>query len=245
MEIKNLTSQLEWHPTRRWASRQLSNINKIVIHQELGEGSIESVNQYHIKANHISPQGCPHFCYHYGIRKNGEVVQANELSNITWHVKGENSVSIGIMLVGNFKGVGNEVSASEPTTEQIASLNELCEYLLAAFKLSNQDLYGHYHFGKPVCPGFTVQAWIEDKRNTITDIPQINTIEKTTAEIQKRLNQLGYEAGPVDGIKGIKTINAIRKFQYDNKLMVDGVVGPQTWKAIIKLTSNNSLKHGN
>lgn len=233
MEIINLTAELEWHASRSWATRELSRINKIIIHQELGEGTIEQVNRYHVKPNHMSPKGCPHFCYHYGIRKNGEIVLANELSNITWHTKGQNGVAVGIMLVGNFAGPGHTVGTTEPTAEQLASLADLVDYLKKAFKLTNQEVFGHYHFGKPACPGTVVQEWIEDYRNNIT---AVSAPEKTVSEIQKRLNKLGYACGEVDGVIGVKTMAAIRKFQADNLLEVDGIVGPQTWKRLIVLS---------
>lgn len=40
--------------------------------------------------------------------------------------------------------------------------------------------------------------------------------------IQQGLNQLGYSAGPEDGLSGPKTRNAIRRFQRDLRLRVDG-----------------------
>jgi len=238
MKIVNLIEQLPWHKTRRWSSRELSAINKIILHQELGEGTIENVNNYHINPNHISLKGCPHYCYHYGIRKNGEVVQANELSQIVWHTKGENANSIGIMFVGNFKGPGHELASAGPTNEQMDSCKLLVVELIKIFNLTPQDVFGHYHFGKPACPGFAIQNWIEEFRQEINDIEGIETIEKSVAEIQKRLNGLGYNAGPVDGIQGVKTLAAIRKFQSDYNLIVDGIVGPQTWRKLVQLTSN-------
>jgi hypothetical protein len=78
MNIYNQIHLLEWHPYRRWSKRELKGIDKIIIHQELAEGDIEAVNRYHIHLNHISPMGCPHFCYHYGIEKSGEIIQVNE-----------------------------------------------------------------------------------------------------------------------------------------------------------------------
>ncbi|XOV94424.1 MAG: N-acetylmuramoyl-L-alanine amidase [Bacteroidota bacterium] len=105
--ITNLIEQLPWHANRRWSKRSLNRIDKIIVHQEPGEGIVEQVNNYHMTApNHVSKHGCPCICYHYCIRKSGEVVQANDLSSITCHCKGENSNAIGIMLVGNFNGPG-------------------------------------------------------------------------------------------------------------------------------------------
>ncbi len=236
MQIVNLIEQLPWHPTRRWSTRELSRINKVILHQELGDSSIENVNHYHIQPNHISSKGCPHFCYHYGIRKNGEVVQANELSQIVWHTKGENAVSIGIMFVGNFKGPGHDLGSDGPTDDQMASVEELVNFLLETFRLNKQDVFGHYHFGKPACPGYAVQKWIEDFRNDLSDVKVRKPVVKTIEEIQKRLNKLGYAVGKVDGIIGINTLKAIRNFQSDNHLIVDGIVGSQTWKQLLVLT---------
>ena len=51
-------------------------------------------------------------------------------------------------------------------------------------------------------------------------------------KVQIRLTELGYDPGPADGIKGSKTINAIKQFQRDNGLSADGVVGNQTRAAL-------------
>jgi hypothetical protein len=49
-------------------------------------------------------------------------------------------------------------------------------------------------------------------------------------DVQKDLIKLGYSVGPsgADGQLGAYTDSAIRKFQTDNSLTVDGIVGPQT-----------------
>ncbi|WP_102958656.1 TIGR02594 family protein [Mangrovicella endophytica] len=50
----------------------------------------------------------------------------------------------------------------------------------------------------------------------------------TTREIQKRLADIGYDPGPLDGIRGRRTVQAIKQFQADHGLAVDGIVGPVT-----------------
>lgn len=50
--------------------------------------------------------------------------------------------------------------------------------------------------------------------------------------LQKKLNDLGYDCGNPDGIFGKGTQTAVKAFQKDYKLTVDGVVGPKTWDAI-------------
>lgn len=53
-------------------------------------------------------------------------------------------------------------------------------------------------------------------------------------KLQENLNSLGYDCGNVDGIFGSKTVYAVKKFQNDNNLNDDGIVGYQTMAAINK-----------
>ena len=51
-------------------------------------------------------------------------------------------------------------------------------------------------------------------------------------ELQQWLNDNGYNAGAVDGIYGNRTAGAVRQFQKDNGLTVDGDAGKQTISAM-------------
>lgn len=55
-----------------------------------------------------------------------------------------------------------------------------------------------------------------------------------TATLQDALNSLGYSAGTVDGIFGPKTKNAVLRYQRDNGLSADGIVGCNTWTSITR-----------
>lgn len=51
-------------------------------------------------------------------------------------------------------------------------------------------------------------------------------------KLQTALNALGYDCGAADGIFGVKTEAAVRRFQRVQQLAVDGVAGRMTWTAI-------------
>jgi len=51
--------------------------------------------------------------------------------------------------------------------------------------------------------------------------------------IQASLTRLGYDPGPVDGVYGARTADAISQFQYTNRLPVDGQPSPQLLNLMI------------
>ena len=55
------------------------------------------------------------------------------------------------------------------------------------------------------------------------------------AALQERLLELGFDAGRVDGIFGIRTVNALRGFQREYGMVADGACGPATLRALKQL----------
>lgn len=56
-----------------------------------------------------------------------------------------------------------------------------------------------------------------------------------TKLLQEKLVKLGYNTNGVDGIFGTDTYNAVVKFQKDNGLSPDGIVGQNTWRKLLNL----------
>lgn len=66
---------------------------------------------------------------------------------------------------------------------------------------------------------------------------QTSSTSTTSAEVkeyQQQLKTLGYYAGDVDGVAGNLTLGAVKNFQRDNGLVVDGIVGPATRATLIR-----------
>jgi len=65
--------------------------------------------------------------------------------------------------------------------------------------------------------------------------PIADTKDDGVSGIQARLRNMGYDPGPIDGILGPLTKEAIKAFQEDNPpLKVDGICGPKTRAALIQ-----------
>jgi hypothetical protein len=59
-------------------------------------------------------------------------------------------------------------------------------------------------------------------------IYQAATVDRSTAvQVQQRLAQAGYYRGAIDGVIGAGTRNAIRSYERDHGLRVDGLIDPR------------------
>ena len=57
--------------------------------------------------------------------------------------------------------------------------------------------------------------------------------------IQKRLSDLGFSIGNIDGIFGEKTKNAVMEFQRMRGLDADGIVGEKTWNVLFDIKKSD------
>lgn len=60
----------------------------------------------------------------------------------------------------------------------------------------------------------------------------VTASQSENKQIQQKLKDLGYYYGNIDGILGSQSVTAIKNFQRDYGLTVDGIVGPNTLKAL-------------
>ncbi|NLT97168.1 MAG: peptidoglycan-binding protein [Christensenellaceae bacterium] len=79
-----------------------------------------------------------------------------------------------------------------------------------------------------------LNAFIADDNNVISRLLKKGKKGEDVRLVQQELMMLGYDLGKwgADGIFGSQTRNAVRKYQKDHKLKVDGIVGKQTTTAL-------------
>ena len=154
--ISNITNRLPRHSQRRFPSRNLAQIEQIVVHHSGGpsEQSIEEIARYHIGPNHVCASGCPGILYHFAITRQGQAYQVNKLETIAWHLAGQNTKSVGVMLIGNY----DEYPA---TAQQLKALRKVIRFIekKVGRKLPLTD-HGTQCNGCTDCPGDYLQEQI-------------------------------------------------------------------------------------
>ena len=76
---------------------------------------------------------------------------------------------------------------------------------------------------------------VEDCKHSVCEhlkSSQLHDTINSMDDARAKLNQLGYNAGPVDGISGRKTTDAISNFQRNNGLQVTGELDEATIRAL-------------
>ena len=77
-------------------------------------------------------------------------------------------------------------------------------------------------------------AFILCEKSGLRENSSVYTLSKLGSQgdevkrIQKKLKELGYYKGAVDGVYGANTLNAVKTFQKNCGLKADGVAGPKT-----------------
>lgn len=71
-------------------------------------------------------------------------------------------------------------------------------------------------------------AAVQSGDDSVSTLSKMGSRGDEVRRIQQKLKSMGYYTGSVDGIYGTQTQSAVRKFQRDNGLTVDGIAGPKT-----------------
>ena len=158
MTIKNISHKLTVHPQKEYAQRSLDVIDKIIVHHSATSGGTpESFADYHVKR-----KDWPGIGYHCVIDKDGMAYLTNTATTVSYNCSGQNMVSIGVCLIGDY-------SEELPNEQMLNSLTNVINYYRELTK-KELPVYGHRHFRKTQCPGkrlddFLHQSFSQEKTN--------------------------------------------------------------------------------
>lgn len=88
----------------------------------------------------------------------------------------------------------------------------------------NGSLHAALLFGFAALAGLSGPALAQSEVAPVLALSGVQYAQasSTVMEVQRELNQLGYNAGPADGLMGARTRSAIQAYQRDSNLRVDG-----------------------
>lgn len=239
----DLRSSLPRNYAKAWPRREPEDLKGVVFHQSLEDyGTAWGNAKYHAGPNHISKEGLPGLSYTIFVdRKTGKAVLANDVECATYShgnrftPGNENQRFIGVCFGGNFSGPGyTSCRHMGPTQEQKRVMELLWPHLAKVFGFLGNQLYGHYHFGKPACPGHEIAAYIETIRGEYYENSDLTGVDLSDNRgRQTLLMKLGFYWGKVDGLWGPQSKYALIQCQRMLGLEVDGVWGVRTEEAIL------------
>jgi hypothetical protein len=234
--VQDFRRQLPRHGERDWKTRQLDDLQGMVWHQTLTSSTAQAVASYHVGPNHIDSRGLPGISYTFFIGTSGTVMLCNDLEAITYSQGDrtkpgdENRRFVAACFGGNFDAPGY-IGSDQVTIEQMQAALKLWEACRVEFGWHGQQLYGHYHFGKPKCPGTVLGNLVEAIRKT--GGPRFERYTFDTVEgRQAALQAVGHYDGNIDGLWGIASRRALVAYQAAAGLTVDGIWGPETEQAL-------------
>ncbi|MEK7617162.1 MAG: N-acetylmuramoyl-L-alanine amidase [Patescibacteria group bacterium] len=136
--------------------RSPSDVKYLVLHHT----ATEDQTSEEIAQNHINVNGWGGIGYHFLIDKWGQVFYVGDISTARANVANMNEQVIGIGLIGNF------TKGTNPTSAQLISSFELCDFFITNFSdLPNvnswEAVVGHKELPgqATICPGDTWQEW--------------------------------------------------------------------------------------
>jgi len=136
----------------------MREINRIVVHHTATptNTSVDSIRDYHM--NNL---GWRDIGYHYIIEVNGHLRLGRPDWMIGAHVKGKNSDSIGVAVIGNYQDI-NFLWQGRWSTRQARTLHVVLTDLRQRYP--DVDIVTHRELANTLCPGKNVQAWIDKWR---------------------------------------------------------------------------------
>lgn len=90
--------------------------------------------------------------------------------------------------------------------------------------------------------GYTYADSKKENDSTYT-LSSLGSRGEEVRKVQKKLKELGYYSGSVDGIYGTGTKNAVKAFQKNCGIAADGIAGPKTLK-YLGLSSSSTTSSG-
>lgn len=158
-------------------------------------------------------------------------VGKDQLINAGAQSAGMGLAMMGIPFVGPIIATGAAVAGSASLQSAAQLEANFDQYSLSGKDVySNDEINGSFYF-PAVKPTSIKIGYVKSGRREWLNLnssshrtTKITRGDETTKQVQQLLNELGYPCGVADGIPGTKTKEAVKRYQTDKGIPVDGVI---------------------
>lgn len=227
----------------------LGQVKRIILHHaEASNCTVQDIHRWHLN------NGWAGIGYHFFVRKDGTIYRGRPENKLGAHTSNHNTGSLGICFEGSY-------NKETMPSEQLRAGQELITYLCDKYSLLKANVYKHKDFNSTDCPGANFP--FENIQNGATQSVNVSQSNSIKEELKAECKKQGFDSYPVcrkgakgnitkiiqrlliskgyslpiygaDGSYGDETVKAVKNFQAKNGLLVDGIVGQETWKALLK-----------
>ncbi len=198
-----------------------NNVAYIVIHHPAAvTASPQIIHKWHLN-NGWSGAG-----YNEYIRKDGTVTIMRG-DNVGAHCadnkRNYNNISYGICCEGNY-----DIEKDMPQVQYDVLLQRI---RVNQAKYKNATIVPHRQLTTTSCPGKNF-PWEKLMLDITLPMLKFGMKGEKVKLLQEKLKARGYDVGMLDAVFGAGLKNTVMKFQKDNGLIADGIVGPKTWNKL-------------
>lgn len=140
----------------------MRSINEIIVHCSATRpdwlssmspaAQVEEIRRWHRE------RGWKDIGYHYVVARNGAVLPGRPIEQVGAHVKGHNTGTIGVCLIGGHGSAETDQFLDNFTREQELALRSLISELRRRYP-AIEKVSGHNQYAAKACPGFNVPLW--------------------------------------------------------------------------------------
>lgn len=234
------------------SSRNGQKIKYLIFHYTGNKGDTAENNAKYFNGGNRNASA------HYFVSDN-QIYQVVEDDRAAWSV-GDGNGKYGIT---NSNSINIEMccwidgTVSEKTENNAL---ELGKYLMKKHGISIENVVRHYDASRKICPNWSANnwsRWIEFKNKLVdkdneskpvnnpvkgeskllsvmkNKVVRLNSNGAHVYALQGLLTSLGYNVNGIDGNCGYGCVKAIKAYQKDNGLAIDGSFGPASWECLL------------
>ena len=145
-------------------------IEEIIVHcsatrPEWMQGQTLWAKRQEIKRWHVEGNGWKDIGYHWLIDRDGQTVAGRPVEHVGAHVRGHNTGTIGVCLIGGHGSSEKDQFPEHFTPAQDKALRGMIAGLRKQFP-AIAKVSGHNEYAAKACPGFNVRDWLLQKPAT-------------------------------------------------------------------------------